>query len=35
VDDRGDHSLPGVRKLLPAAIGLFPREEPDQSPMRR
>ncbi len=25
VDDRGDHSMPGVRMPLPAAIGLFPR----------
>lgn len=25
VDGRGDHSLPGVRMALPAAIGLFPR----------
>ncbi len=26
VDDRGDHSMPGVHSLLPAAVGLFPRE---------
>jgi hypothetical protein len=25
VDDRGDHSIPGVRMTHPAAIGLFPR----------
>jgi uncharacterized protein YigE (DUF2233 family) len=25
VDDRGDHSIPGVRMPLPAVIGLFPR----------
>lgn len=26
VDDRGDHSLPGVRKRLPATIALYPRQ---------